>query len=242
MQDSSTQGTEGLTNGMQLVDLSQIVEEADSLERLLEATESLWEPLYERMDSTEVLWVIAPNRYHEGRLWPVAMSVADFARQKAELTLKNTISVHRWSERDSDLESAYDEILMLVRDKHEYQFHKDKIRVAHVYEGHEWGGEREKGNSAYHDTEVTRYNENGKDPGNVWLEEIRTQSDDQSVDETRPITMREAVKRLVKVSTTENETVHTVSLDSDLIEVIVEMDREVTESDIDTFPAEEVEV
>ncbi|SDM96059.1 hypothetical protein SAMN05192554_110128 [Haloarchaeobius iranensis] len=241
MQHSSTQGPDRLTNGMQLIDLSQLTQDVDSLEALLDAIDSLWEPLYERMDSTEVLWVIAPNRYHNDRLWPVAMAVADRARKKAGFTLKNTISVHRWSERDSDLDPAYDEILMLVRDKHDYQFYKDEIRVAHVYEGHEWGGKREKGNSAYHDTEVTRYNENGKDPGNVWLEEVRTHSEDQSVDETNPISMPEAVKRLVRVSTTEDEGVHTVGLDSELVEVIEKMDREVSEASFETIPSSEVE-
>lgn len=241
MQESSTQGSDRLINEMQLVDLSEIGEDVDSLEELLEATDSVWQPLYKRMDTTEVLWVIAPNRYHDNQLWPVAMAVADHARKKAGFTLKNIISVHRWSERDSDLDSAYDEILMLVRDKREYQFYKDEIRVSHVYEGHEWGGEREKGNSAYHDTEVTRYNENGKDPGNVWLEEVRTHSEGQSVDETKPISMREAVERLVRVSTAKDEAVHTVGLSADLVDLIDGMNREVFEADLEAVSASEVE-
>jgi len=44
-------------------------------------------------------------------MWPVAMAVADYARKESGLTLKNTITVHRWEDCGGDMESAYDEIL-----------------------------------------------------------------------------------------------------------------------------------
>jgi len=193
---------------MYLVDLSRLVTESDTQDEFLESTRGLWDELYQRTDPVETLWVVAPNDYRDGRLWPVSMAVADFAREESRFTLKNTITVHQWDERGADMKSAYDEILFFVKDKREYQFHKDDIRVAHVYEGNEWGGEREEGNSAYHDTEVRRYNPDGKDPGNVWMTEDRTQTDNQEVDRTEAISLEEAIRRCVLVGSSEGETVH----------------------------------
>lgn len=198
---------------MYLVDLSRLVSDSDTQDEIRESIQGLWDDLYQRMDPTETLWVVAPNDYRDGRLWPVAMAVADFAREESKFDLKNTITVHQWDERGADMKSAYDEILFFVKDKRQYQFHKDDIRVAHVYEGNEWGGERQEGNSAYHDTEVRRYNPDGKDPGNVWMKEDRTQTDNQEVDRTEAISLKEAIRRCVLVGSSEGETVHTLWAD-----------------------------
>lgn len=210
VQQSSTSEQKEEYNQMYLVDLSRVVSEADTHEEVLNKTRGLWQPIYKRMKSTETLWVFAPNEYQDGRLWPVAMAVADLARKESSLTLKNIITVHQWRDRGGDLKSAYDEILFLVKDKREYQFHKDRIRVEHIYKGNEWGGQREEGNSAYHDTKVRRYNPDGKDPGNVWMREHRTETDNQEVDRTEPISPEEAVRRCVLVGSGEGETVHTL--------------------------------
>jgi len=223
---SSTPGGKLNTSQMYLVDLSQVVSAADSQNEVLEKTRGLWGRIHERMEPSETLWVVAPNDYRDGRFWPISMAVADYARKESSLTLKNTITVHQWNERGADIESAYDEILFLVKDKKQYQFHKDEIRVAHVYEGNEWGGEREEGNSAYHDTEVRRYNPDGKDPGNVWLEEDRTLTNNQEVDETASIPLEEAIRRCVLVGSTEGETVHTLWV-NDYENVITGENREV---------------
>lgn len=224
VQQSSAPSDKIGTNQMYLVDLRRVMSDADTREDVLNATKGVWSTIYERMDPIEVLWVVAPNAYRDGRMWPVAMAVADYAREEAGLTLKNTITVHRWEDRGGDMESAYDEILFFVKDKREYQFHKDDIRVAHVYEGNEWGGEREEGNSAYHNTKVRRYNPDGKDPGNVWLDEDRTRTDNQEVDEVEPIPLREALRRCVLVGSGEGETVHTLWAD-DIEDVILDEER-----------------
>lgn len=195
---------------MYIVDLGDLIAESERLEGALAEFQGLWDSLYERMDPSETLWVIAPNDYRDGAMWPVAMFAADYIREEAGFALKNTITVHTISDSGADMVSAYDEILFLVKDKREYQFHKDEIRVSHVYQGNEWGGEREKGNSAYHDTEVRRYNPDGKDPGNVWLEEDRSQTPNQEVDETAPIPFEEAIRRCIRVGSQGDETVHAV--------------------------------
>lgn len=215
---------------MYVVDLRSIVSEATSQEGVLDETRGIWQGLYERMEPKETLWVIAPNDYTEGRLWPVSMAIADYARDESDLILKNTITLHQWEDRGGDMESAYDEILFFVKNKRAYQFYKDDIRVAHVYQGNEWGGEREEGNSAYHDTKVRRYNPDGKDPGNVWLNEDRTQTGDQEIDEVGPLPMEEAVRRCVLVGSAEDEIVHTLWTDS-LKNVIVNERREAEQLD-----------
>lgn len=238
VQQSSTTERNESNNQMYLVDLSRVVSNADTQEDVLSETQGLWEAIYERMEPTETLWVVAPNAYRDGRLWPVAMEVADYAREESDLILKNTITIHQWEDRGADMESAYDEVLFFVKDKRKYQFHKDDIRVAHVYEGNEWGGEREEGNSAYHDTKVRRYNPDGKDPGNVWLEEDRTQTDNQEVDEVGPIPLEEALRRCLLVGSGEGETVYTLWTND--IEDVVASEERVTEQLDATALREEV--
>jgi len=213
------------SNQMHLVDLSRTVTGADSLEDVLDNTRGLWKAIYERMSTTETLWVIAPNDYRDGRMWPVAMAVADYARDESSLVLKNTIAFHQWEDRSADMEFAYNEILFFVRNKRAYQFQKDRIRVPHVYEGHEWGGEREEGNSTYHDTKVKRYNPDGKDPGNVWLDEDRTQTDNQEVDETGSLPLSEAVRRCVLVGSEKGEPVYIIDGNDGLVATVDEEGR-----------------
>ncbi|WP_211313339.1 hypothetical protein [Halarchaeum salinum] len=215
VENSSSQPSQASGNQMYLVDLRERIQDADSLEDALQSTDGVWETIYDRMDSTETLWVLAPNDYRDGRMWPCALAFGDHIRDEAAFALKNTISVHSWADTTDkpDLQPAYCDILFLVRDKRDYQFHKDRIRVSHVYEGNEWGGERETGSSSYHDTEVKRYNSEGKDPGNVWLHEDRTQTSNQSVDETSTLSLSEAIQRCVLVGSGDKETVYTLWAD-----------------------------
>jgi hypothetical protein len=225
IEDSSNSETKDSSNQMYLFDIRRTVDRADTLEEALSETKGVWKSLYDRMNATETLWVVAPNDYRDGRMWPVAMATADYVRNETNLLLKNNITLHCWGNRAGDMGSAYDEILLFVKDMNEYQFYKDRIRVAHIYEGHEWGGKREKGKSTYHDTKVKRYNENGKDPGNVWLKEIRTQTHNQSVDETRPLSLTEAIRRCVLVGSNMGEKVYIIDLSENLKNTITEEER-----------------
>ena len=201
---------------MYLVDLAEIVSKSATLDEVLDKTRRLWSALYDEMGPTETLWVFAPNEQRHGKFWPVAMSIGDYAREESELVLKNAITVHRNTGREDDLSTAYEEILFFVKDMGNYQFDKDEIRVAHVYQGKEWNGDRKEGQSAYHDTTVQRYNPNGKDPGNVWLTEIRNETADETVDETQPMQRTEAAKRCLQVGSSEGETVHAFWLTDEL--------------------------
>ncbi len=214
---------------MYLVDLRSNVSEADSLEEALNDTEGIWESIYEKMELPEILWVVLSNEYRDGRCWPTPMAFADYIREEAAFDLKNTVTVHLFEDHveHSGITPSYCEILLIVRDKREYQFYKDRIRIEHVYKGNEWGGERNEGNSAYHDTKVTRYNADGRDPGNVWLQEIRDETANQSVDRTEPITLSEAIERCVLVGSDEDEKVLTYGIDEELEVAITDHERRV---------------
>ena len=224
-------------NRMYIVDLRETVFRNQTLEEALAESNSLWEPLYERMDPSETLWIIVSNKYRDGRMWPTAMAAADYIKNQVSFILKNIITVHNVSDTDADMVSTYDEILFFVKNKREYQFHKDAIRVSHVYEGNEWGGERKKGTSAYHDTEVRRYNPDGKDPGNVWLEEDRSQTSTQQVDETKPIPFDEAIRRCIRVGSQETEKIHTIWA-ADLADLVTRENREFVELDVSVLQSE----
>lgn len=223
---SSTKKKQSKVIRMHLVDCAPLLDDASSLDDLVSTTQGLWSTIHEKMRAEETLWVFAPSTYRNGQHWPVGMEIAEFAREEADLILKNLITRHQEFESGGPMHNAYEEILFLVKDKRAYRFNKDAIRVAHVYKGKEWGGERETGTSAYHDTEVQRYNPEGKDPGNVWMDELRSQTDDETVDETRPISRDEGLRRCIHAGSREGETVHLWSENNNFSDIISDEDRE----------------
>jgi hypothetical protein len=222
---SNRMSTKRKSKQMYLVDLAEIVSKSATLDGVLNETHGLWSALYEEMDPTETLWVFARNEQRDGQFWPVAMSIGDHVKTESELVLKNIITVHRNAGRDGDLRTAYEEILFFVKDTRRYQFNKDEIRIAHVYQGKEWSGDRKEGQSAYHDTAVQRYNPDGKDPGNVWLTEIRNETADEAVDETQPMRQTEALKRCLQAGSSKGETVHAFWLTDKFAAVVEEQNR-----------------
>jgi hypothetical protein len=198
-QEAST--TKGEKKSMHIVDLSNL--ESDSI--LSSTTEELWAEVYEDMSEKETLWVFVGNEGHKNSLH-LPMQVASSVRKNSGLILKNIITRYTESEVRDGLDNVYEQILFFVKNKREYIFDKDSIRVEHVYEGVEWG-DRETGQSAYHDTEVRRYNPDGKDPGNVWLDEIRNQTSDETVDQILPFERNRAIRRCVRAGSMEDEKV-----------------------------------
>ncbi|MDS0474586.1 DNA methyltransferase [Natrinema sp. 1APR25-10V2] len=206
---------------MYLVDLEKKTDVAPNLTRLVSDISAACEHLYEEMNQSESLWIFAPSEDFSSEYWPVAMAVADGIRERSPFTLKNVISRHTDPTSFRNFANTYEEILFLVKDKSEYYFNKDPIRVDHAYEGNEWG-ERAKGQSAYHDHQVRRYNPDGKDPGNVWLAEDRTETADATVDRTESLPRPEAVMRCVRAGSREKETVHVAGFDGSIVELIEE--------------------
>lgn len=207
---------------MHLVDLRPVVTQTSS--EAVDQVDNLWPTIANEMAPEETLWVFAPNTYTDTGCVPVGMEIGQRARQAASLTLKNIITRYTEPSASQDFANVYEEILFFVSDRHAYYFDKDPIRISHVYEGNEWG-DREMGNSAYHDTEVRRYNPDGKDPGNVWLIENRDQTSGQTVDRTRPLDRSEAIRRCVRAGAPLEETVHLWGTDEAVTTLVEEEDR-----------------
>ena len=212
---------------MHVVDLAPLTDDATSVYSFLQRTTQLWSKIDDEMEPEETLWIFVPNIYQEGVCWSVPMAVADHARTNTGLILKNIVTCHQEFSSDGDMDNSYEEILFFIKDKRAYQFNKDAIRVAHVYKGNEWGGEREKGNSAYHDTEVRRYNPEGKDPGNVWLNELRDQTSGETVDETKPLSRTEALRRCLRAGSEEDKVVNLWAANDEFHETVTSENREI---------------
>lgn len=214
---------------MHIVDLKPLVRESDSLEKILASSRGIWPRIYEEMSEEDTLWVFAPNSHDDGECWPIAMATADDARDTSELILKNIISRYKSPGSGGGLRNVCEEILFFVKDKRSYHFDKDPIRVDHVYQGNEWGEDRETGKSSYHDTEVRRYNPNGKDPGNVWLNEIRNETAGKEIDRTEPLSRGEAIRRCLRAGSEDGEIVQ-VWMAADNFEEIIEQEGRAVES------------
>lgn len=217
---------------MYLVDMSSKLS-VDSFEDLLAATDDCWSDIYEKMDPRETLWVFVPNRYEGTKSWSPAMLLADYVRNNTQFSLRNTVVRHTTPESGSGLQCIYETILFFVKDASEYLFNKDNIRIEHVYKGNEWG-DRSTGQSAYHDLEIKRYNPDGKDPGNVWLNENRGQTDDETVDEIKPLSRTEAVKRCIRASSEEDEIIYGLWLSDEFINIIEKEERRYEEMEVDS--------
>jgi len=229
---SNRMGKQDKVTRMHVVDLAPLTEDATAVDSLLQRITQLWSTIYDEMEPEETLWIFVPNTYQEGVCWSVPMAIADRARANTGLILKNIVTRHQEFCSNGDMDNSYEEILFFVKDKRAYRFNKDAIRVAHVYKGNEWGGEREKGNSAYHDTEVRRYNPEGKDPGNVWLNEHRDQTSDETVDETKPLSRTEALRRCLRAGSEEDEEVTLWTANDEFHETVISENREIRHQSI----------
>lgn len=202
-----------------LLDLSAKLDTVGGLDKLNPCSSSLWARFDSLMDESSTLWVFVANRDEDG-LGSTAMRAAQEAQDGTELSLRDIITVHTETGHDGDLRGVYEEVLLFVKDTSQYTFDKDSIRVEPVYKGEEWNGHRSEGKSSYRGRRTKRYNSDGKDPGNVWLNEIRTDTDSRVLDRTEPIPREEAIRRCVRVGTAGEDLVYTLWADSQATRVI----------------------
>lgn len=203
-----------------LLNLSAKLDAIGGLRSIESSSVSLWEIIYNSMGDSSTLWIFVANRDKDG-LGATAMRVGQQIQSETELSLRDIITVHTETGHDGYLKGVYEEILLFVKDTSAYSFDKDSIRVKPVYKGEEWNGHRSRGKSAYRGRQTKRYNPDGKDPGNVWLNEIRTETDSRVLDRTEPISREEAIRRCVRVGADKKSFVYTLWADkkwSDVIE------------------------
>lgn len=203
-----------------MVDFTSYSSQTDMIEGVIKSSTSIWSEIYSRMGPTDTLWVFVSNMVDNGSFWSMPMALCQLIQSEAEYSLRDIITIHRNTGFEHLFRGSYEEILLLVKDKDRYHFDKDKIRMEPVYEGKEWNGLRENSHSSYRDRITKRYNSDGKDPGNVWLNEIRTETESSVLDRTEPISRAEAIQRCIRAGSKEGETISTVWASDELIEVI----------------------
>lgn len=212
---------------MYLIDLREEARAANSLSSLTRDVSVLCSDIYEEMEPEETMWMFTPAEQIEEKFWPVGMAAADAVREQSPFVLKNIISRYQdeTRERQGKLSNSYEEILFMIKNKREYFFNKDAIRVEHVYEGNEWS-DRKEGTSSYHDYNVRRYNPKGKDPGNVWLREIRTETPNKTVDRIDSLPRSEAILRCIRAGSQAGEHVTAIGFDEAIMTMLEEEGRD----------------
>ncbi|MBX0288697.1 hypothetical protein EGH22_20410 [Halomicroarcula sp. F28] len=202
-----------------IIDLSRKIDSLGGLSTFESSSQGVWEHLEQLMESSSTLWVFVANRDTDAT-GATAMQVAQHVQQQTELILRDIITVHTETGHDGVLRGICEEVLLFVKDSRAYRFNKDRIRVAPVYKGEEWNGNRSEGKSAYRGGQTKRYNPDGKDPGNVWLDEIREETESAVLDRTEPIPRTEALRRCIRAGLHDNKQVHTLWTDSAASDVI----------------------
>jgi hypothetical protein len=130
--DSSRKGRRYTSSSIHLVDLLPLLDDAETTGQVIDRSRWIWSDIYDAMDPEDTLWVFAPNARKNSRYWPIAMAIADAAREDSGLALKNTITRYQDPKPGGDLSNAYEEVLFFVKDKRQYRFSKDEIRGSHT--------------------------------------------------------------------------------------------------------------
>jgi len=176
--------------------------------------------IYQDMRDDESIWVYSPHMFRYQGEKITSMDIYSKIQNKTNLFLRDMITIYRYTDFDAHFLAAFEEGSLFVKDVSEYYFDKDAIRTDPVYRGDEWNGERQNGRSAYRDRTTKRYNPDGKDPGNVWLNEIRTESKGKVLDRTKPFPQKETIHRCIRASSRPGETITLLWPRSELVAAI----------------------
>lgn len=207
---------------MHIIDISNYMEVNSDVDEvwLLSTPVEVCCEIYDEMATSGTLWLFVPHRMlkQPGTITP--MQLADEILVKSEYYLKNIITIHHHVGPNNLLRGAYEEIYLFAKDPREYAFNKDAIRIEPVYKGAEWFGTRDNGQTSYGDRITRRYNEQGKDPGNVWVHEVRTDTAGQVLDRSEPFPRKEAVRRCIRAGSNIGDPVFTM-WPSDEVEMVI---------------------
>lgn len=176
----------------------------------------------DEMVATETVWMFTGGSDALGN--PIdGSTLVDWLNQGDALAPKNLISIYTGAtdaEEAKILPHGYGEIVFAVADLYTYHFDKDAIRLPKgAYNGQEWSN-REVVTSGYHGGDVTKRNDDGRDPGNVWLETNRDRTNGPSVDGLEPLSPTTAVERCVKAGAPPGETVKTAGFNSEQASIV----------------------
>jgi hypothetical protein len=184
-----------------VIDLRRI--SANTPEPVVAHLDTFWQKAYARTSERGSLWLLARDSYVRGQLVPIAHELIDRIRSFTEFKLKDIIVVYRpyatESRRRRPLLGAYFMIGHFVKSSDSSFFDKDIVREPHVFKEIEWG-RRKIGKSGYSNKSRKRYNEKGRDPGNVFYSAERDHTT-RKVLSVKSFSDSEVFTRLIRMST-----------------------------------------
>ena len=141
------------------------------------------------LDENGVIWVVTTDIRNNTKFVPVSMIVLESALNKDLLNFNSIIWLHENEFGNGPFSNIYSNIMMFSKSSN-YHFDKDGIREKHIWKNVEWGNRK------------FRYNEKGKDPGNVWIK--NTDDGQGKIIEQKYYTKKEIMERLFSLTSKEN--------------------------------------
>lgn len=187
----------------------------DALQRRLTG---FWNHVDDVLAPEGIAWALAPPPdTHKEHFTPELPIIA--SARAAGFQVQSVIQRFRGREHlgGRPFTTTSEAILMITRSG-DYHFTKEPLRTNHVYDDADWG-DRTSSRSGYHGGETSRYNEDGRDPGTVWLEEARdSENKPVGFDRcSRPEAIERCVTSCIAAPTApENPRIHAVGVRGEL--------------------------
>lgn len=199
----------------------------EKIETQLKIMENKWRYIYNEVGESGSLLLFGINSFQDDQLVPWPLIVAEDITEKTSFAIKNIFIWYKETndlkEKDFALKHVY--IIFLVHSLAKYYFNKDSIREPHIFRDIEWGGNRLKCKTSYHENEVTRYSSKGRDPGNVFY---RTSRDDKGyITDFHEYSSRDMYEKIISLFTKENSQIITNIKDNNFLKLVNTLDRNV---------------
>ena len=118
--------------------------------------DNLIEKLYNSLDSKGSLWICCDHKITSKKILPIPFMLCERFQQKG-FFVQNSIIWPHLIEKRFLFKDFHSYCLFFTKEAKNYNFNKDSIREKPIWKDIEWGKRSH------------RYNEKGKDPGNVWM-------------------------------------------------------------------------
>ncbi len=111
------------------------------------------------VDEKGVIWVVTTDIRNGTKFLPISLICLESALGRSLSNFNSIVWLHENDSGNGLFSNIYSNIQMFSKSS-DYYFDKDPIREKHIWKDIEWGKRK------------FRYNEKGKDPGNVWIKNI----------------------------------------------------------------------
>lgn len=199
----------------------------EKIESQLKIMEDKWRQIYNEVGESGSLLLVGINSFQDDQFVPWPLIVAEDITEKTSFAIKNIFiwykEINDFREKDFALNHVY--IIFLVHSLTKYYFNKDSIREPHIFKDIEWGGNRLKCKTSYHEKEVTRYSSKGRDPGNVFYQ---TSRDDKGyITDFYEYSSRDIYNKIICLFTKENSQIITNIKDNNFLKLVNILNRNV---------------